>query len=216
VARPGDAGVGYSGRMGRRWIFDGHIAGIGTASGLRAVVGIWRESPFGPFADAMVQLPSGWRILLAPTGDVAEFIAATYSFEDVRVVDVAAVLAGQTLRVDAGPLVIRAGIGSRALLGALLRTVPRPLAVHTRWLTAVSPLAAVASRGARTFGTAGNGRLEYYGVSDLHHIGSAAVRWEGTDAGTLSPISPPVTFGFSSVPPRPSLARVRTTVVEES
>ena len=80
--------------MGRRWIFDGHIAGIGTASGLRAVVGIWRESPFGPFADAMVQLPAGRRILLAPTGDVAEFIAATYSFEEVRVADAAAVLAG--------------------------------------------------------------------------------------------------------------------------
>jgi hypothetical protein len=40
--------------MGRRWVFDGHIAGIGTASGLRAVVGIWQQSPFGPFADVMV------------------------------------------------------------------------------------------------------------------------------------------------------------------
>ena len=200
--------------MGSRWVFDGHIAGIGTASGLRAVVGIWQESPFGPFADAMVQLPSGRRILLAPTADAAGFIAATYSFEEARVVDVSAVLAGKALTVDAGPLAIRASVGGRALLGALLRTVPRPLAVHTRWLAAVSPLAAVATRGTRTFGTAGNGRLEYYGVSDLHHISSAVVSWEGVDAGTLSPISPPVTFGFSSVPPRPSLTRVRTTVVE--
>jgi hypothetical protein len=200
--------------MGGRWFFDGHIAGLGTASGLRAVVGIWQESPFGPFADAMVQLPSGRRILLAPTEEAAGFIAATYSFEEVRVVGVTAVLAGQVLKVDAGPLVIGAGIGSRALLGALLRTVPRPLAVHTRWLTAVSPLAGLAARGARTFGTAGNGRLEYYGVSDLHHISTAVVSWEGAGAGDLSAISPPVTFGFSSVPPRPSLSRVRTTVVE--
>ncbi|APX03184.1 hypothetical protein [Arthrobacter sp. QXT-31] len=200
--------------MGSRWVFDGHIAGIGTGTGLRAVTGLWQESPFGPFADVMVQLPSGRRLLLAPREDVAEFIAATYRFEEVRVVDVAAVLAGQALTVDAGPLVIRAGIGGRALLGALLRTVPRPLAVHTRWLSAVSPLVAAASTGTRTFGTAGNGRLEYYGVSDLHNISSAVVRWEGKDAGPLSPISPPVTFGSSSVPPRPSLARVRTTVVE--
>jgi hypothetical protein len=200
--------------MGSRWVFDGHIAGIGTRSGLRAVVGIWLESPFGPFADVMVQQPSGRRILLAPTAGVAEFIAATYSFEEVRVTDVAAVLAGQALTVDAGPLVIRAGIGGRALLGTLLRAVPRPVAVHTRWLAAVSPLVAAAGTGTRTFGTAGNGRLEYYGVSDLHHVSSAVVSWEGTDAGPLSPISPPVTFGFSSVPPRPSLARVRTTVVE--
>ncbi|WP_395405025.1 hypothetical protein ACHMXB_10445 [Arthrobacter sp. UC242_113] len=200
--------------MGGRWVFDGHIAGIGTGSGLRAVVGIWQESPFGPFADVMVQLPSGRRILLAPAEKVAEFIAATYSFEEVRVGEVSAVLAGQTLTVDAGPLALQASIGGRALLGWLLRTVPRPLAVHTRWLTAVSPLVAAASPGTRTFGTAGNGRLEHYGVSDLHHVSSAVVSWEGEDTGPLSPITPPVTFGFSSVPPRPSLARVRTTVVE--
>jgi hypothetical protein len=206
--------LAYSGQMVRRWVFDGHIAGIGTASGLRAVAGIWQESPFGPFADVMVQLPSGRRILLAPAADAAEFIAATYSFEEVRVLNVSAGLGGQALTVDAGPLVIRAAQGGRALLGTLLRTVPRRLAVHTRWLTAVSPLAAAASSGTRTFGTAGNGRLEYYGVSDLHHISSAVVSWEGADAGTLSRIRPPVTFGFSSVPPRPSLARVRTTVVE--
>jgi hypothetical protein len=34
------------------------------------------------------------------------------------------------------------------------------------------------------------------------------------DAGALAPIVPAVTFGFSSVPPQPNLARVRTTVVE--
>jgi hypothetical protein len=200
--------------MGRRWVFDGHIAGMGTASGLRAVVGIWQESPFGPFADVMVQRPSGRRILLAPRDDVAEFIADTYGFEEVRVLDVAAVLNWQSLTVDAGPLAIRAGIGGRALLGTLLRAVPRPVAVHTRWLTAVSPLVAAAGAGTRTFGMAGNGRREFYGVSDLHRVSSAVVSWEGEDAGTLSPIRPPVTFGFSSVPPRPSLARVRTTVVE--
>jgi hypothetical protein len=200
--------------MGRRWVFDGHIAGIGTASGLRAVVGIWQQSPFGPFADVMVQLPYGRRVLLAPSGEVADFIAATYSFEEVRVLDVAAVLNGQSLTVDAGPLAIRASIGGRTLLGALLRAVPRPVAVNTRWLTAVSPLVAATGTGTRTFGTAGNGRLEYYGVSDLHDFRSAVVSWHGEHAGTLSAISPPVTFGFSSVPPRPSLARVRTTVVE--
>ncbi|HEY3576153.1 MAG TPA: hypothetical protein VGK98_20280 [Arthrobacter sp.] len=200
--------------MGKRWVFDGHIAGIGTASGLRAVVGIWQESPLGPFADVMVQLSSGRRILLAPTQEAADFIAGTYSFEEVRVLDVAAVLTGQSLTVDAGPLAIRASIGGRALLGTLLRAVPRPVAVHTRWLTAVSPLVAAARTGTRSFGTAGNGRLEYYGVSDLHDFSSAVVNWHGEDAGTLSAVSPRVTFGFSSVPPRPSLARVRTTVVE--
>ncbi|MFF1883655.1 hypothetical protein ACFVVC_19530 [Pseudarthrobacter sp. NPDC058196] len=200
--------------MGSRWIFDGHIAGIGTASGLRAVVGIWQDSPFGSFADVMVQQPSGQRVLLAPGPDVAEFIAATYTFDEVRVVDVSAVLGERALRVDAGPLEIQAVTGARTFLGSALRAVPRSLAVHPRWLSAVNPLAALAAPGARTYGTAGSGRAEYYGVSDLHHVTSAVVSWEGADAGTLAPIRPAVTFGFSSVPPRPSVARVRTTVVQ--
>lgn len=197
-----------------RWIFDGHIAGIGTASGLRAVVGMWQESPFGAFSDVMVQQPSGHRLLLAPSPEVADFIAATHIFDEVSVVEVSAELADGTLAVDAGPLAIRAVTGARTYLGSALRAVPRRLAVHPRWLSAVSPMAALVAPGARTYGTAGSGRVEYYGVTDLHHVTSAVVTWEGADAGPLAPISPAVTFGFSSVPPRPSVARVHTTVVE--
>lgn len=204
---------GYSGVVSSRWTFDGHIAGIGTASGLRAVVGMWQDSPFGSFADVMVQQPSGHRLLLAPTPDVAGFIAATYSFDEVQVVDVAASLDRQSLTVDAGPLAIRALTGARTLLGTALRTVPRRLAVHPRWLAAVNPFAALAAPGARTYGTAGSGRAEFYGVTDLHHVTSAVVSWHGADAGPLAPIRPAVRFGFSSVPPRPSVARVRTTVM---
>jgi hypothetical protein len=200
--------------MGTRWIFDGHIAGIGTATGLRAVVGLWQQSPFGPFADVMLQHPSGHRLLLAPNREVAGFISFTYSFDEVMVVGVDARLADGQLKVDAGPLGLRAGLGGRTLLGSALRGVPRPLAVHPVWLRAISPVSAVLSPGARTSGTAGSGRREYYGVSDLHHISSAVVSWDGADAGALAPIRPGVTFGFSSVPPRPSLARVRTTVVD--
>jgi hypothetical protein len=200
--------------VGRRWIFDGHIAGLGTSSGLRAVVGLWQQSPFGAFSDVMLQQPSGRRLLLAPTAEVADFISGTYAFDDVVLVGVSARLERGSLRVDAGPLAVSASIGSRTLLGRALRAVPRPLAVHPRWLGAVSPVAGLLSGGSRTAGTAGSGRREYYGVSDLHNITSAVVSWNGTDAGALAPIRPAVTFGFSSVPPQPSLARVRTTILQ--
>lgn len=199
--------------MAERWIFDGQIAGLGAASGLRAVVGIWRASPFGAFADVMVQTDTGHRLLLAPSAEVGEFVAATYSFDEVRIVDVAAGVDGGRLAVAAGPLEIAATIGSRAVLGLGLRAVPHRLAVHPAWLRAVNPLAARLSPGARTHGTAGNGRQESYGVTDLHRITSARVTWNGTDQGDLVPITPAVSFGFSSVPPSPSLATVRTTIV---
>ena len=200
--------------MGKRWVFDGHIAGIGTESGLRAVVGLWQRSPFGPFADAMVELPSGHRILLAPTAEIGEFIAAVYNFDETQVLDVAASYGARELRVDAGPLRVRAAVGARTRLGGAVRLIPRPVAVHPLWLRAVNPLAVRLSPGARTAGAAKGGRQEYYGVTDLHRIDSASVGWDGGDAGSLSAIRPAVTFGFSSVPPEPSLARVRTTVLE--
>lgn len=199
--------------MAERWIFKGHIAGLGSTSGLRAVVGVWHESPFGAFADVMVQEPTGHRTLLAPSRQVADFIAGTYSFDTVDVVDVAASLTAEALTVDAGPLAVRAGLGKRPLLGWGLRAVPRHLAVQPRWLRMVGPLAGVLSPGARTSGSAGSGRVEYYGVTDLRRISSGTLQFSGQDAGTLAAVRPPVTFGFSSVPPQPSLATVQTTIV---
>lgn len=199
-------------RNGQRWIFDGHIAGLGTGSGLRAVVGLWTQSPFGSFTDAMVQLPSGHRILLAPSVEAAGFISAVYNFDETCIVPLASEHGAGQLAVDAGPLRIRARLGSRTRLGAVARLVPRALAVHPRWLRAVNPIAGRIIPGVRTAGTAKGGRREYYGVTDLHRIDSATVSWGGADAGPLTAIRPAVSFGFSSVPPEPSLARVRTTI----
>jgi hypothetical protein len=199
-----------------RWIFDGHIAGIGTASGLRAVVGLWQESPFGPFADVMVELPSGRRVLLAPTAEVAGFISAVYTFDEVNVVDVhlneGVYDAGGVLAVEAGQLRLRASLGARTALGSAARLVPRPLAVHPIWLRAVSPVAGLLIPGIRTAGTAGGGRREYYGVTDLRRIDAVTLSWDGVDAGPLAAVRPAVGFGFSSVPAQPGIVRVRTTV----
>ena len=55
--------------------FHGRIAGFGTESGVRLVVGMWPRSPLGSFADVMVERADGHRILLAPSDEVAEFDA---------------------------------------------------------------------------------------------------------------------------------------------
>ncbi len=70
--------------MGARQRFRGRIAGVGSTSGTRVVVGWWHESPFGPFADVMVETAAGHRVLLAPTPEVAELVATTYTFDEVR------------------------------------------------------------------------------------------------------------------------------------
>ena len=49
-------------------------------------------------------------------------------------------------------------------------------------------------------------------MQDLHAVTALDAWWDGEPLGTLAPVRPAVTFGFGSVPPRPSLARVTTTV----
>src|SRR5699024_877194 len=75
-------------REDRRQRFRGHIAGVGTEEGTRAVVGIWARSPLGAFADVMVERSDGHRLLLAPSAGVADFVAGTYRFDEIRQVPV--------------------------------------------------------------------------------------------------------------------------------
>jgi hypothetical protein len=192
--------------------FDGWIAGIGTAGGLRAVAGIWPRSPLGSFADVMVETDDGRRLLLAPSAEVARFVAATYVFDEVRVGPVRTRTDGTHWEIDAGPLALAFTVGGRPPLGALLRAVPRPLARDPRWITVVDGIARRVLPGVRTRGTAGGGREEFYGALDLHRITAATVTWEGVDQGDLAPVAPPVRFGFGSPPRAPSLTRITTVV----
>ena len=196
--------------------FDGWIAGLGTAAGLRTVVGHWPRSPLGSFTDAMVELPDGHRVLLAPSDEVAAYVAGTYVFDEVRIGPVRTTADDGRWSVDAGPLVLAFTVGRRTALGYLLRTVPRRLATSPRWVAAIDSVARTVLPGVRTRGSASGGRREYYAALDLHGVTSAAVTWQGADQGPLAPVTPPVRFGFGSTPRSPSLTRLVTIVRQEA
>lgn len=195
-----------------RLVFTGHIAGFGTTAGVRLVVGTWAVSPFGAFADVMVQTADEERILLAPTAQVAEFVSSTYSFDRVEMGPVEAELSANRLAVTAPGLQVEIAIGGPGPLDRLLRLVPGPVATEPRWLRAIDPIASRLVRGVHTAGTAGNGRREYYGVRRLWLIESINGRFGGRDLGGLAPLEPPVSFGFSSAPPTPQMVAVTTTI----
>jgi hypothetical protein len=188
--------------------FRGRIAGVGTTSGVRVVVGRWDESPYGAFADVMVETAGGHRVLLAPTVQVAEFVAATYTFDEVRVEPIT--VNGWVLSSDS--LSLRLEVGGRTALGGLLRIVPSRVAESPTWCTVTDPVARVAMRGVRTRGTAGNGRREWYGATDVHAIVGVVGTFDGADLGQLAPVEPAPSFGFSSTPRRPCVTTVVTTV----
>ncbi|RIJ69554.1 hypothetical protein D1871_21825 [Nakamurella silvestris] len=192
--------------------FNGAIAGFGTTSGTRIVIGFWPDSPLGSFADVMMESADGHRVLLAPHEECADFVSATYNFDEIVISGVQWSISGSCWRVRAGDLTVVLELGRRGILGALLWLVPRPIARSRWWATLIDPIVRVVLPGVRTRGTAGFGRREWYSALDAHPITSIAASWQEEDLGRLVPVDPPVEFGFGSTPASPMLVRVRTTI----
>jgi hypothetical protein len=203
--------------------FDGWIAGTGTASGTRIVLGHWERSPFGAFSDVMLEHADGERLLLAPSRETADFVSSTYAFDTVRVVAVDARFEGNVWSVAAGPLNLRFTTRRRGALGWLLHLVPGALAGRPAWAGLTDLPARLLLPGVRTRGRAGAGarpgtrpggrpRRQWYGARDLLPIGTVSAVFDGVDLGGMAPVAPAVRFGFASAPRRPAVARIITTV----
>ncbi len=196
--------------------FSGRIAGVGSTSGVRVVVGRWDAGPWGAFADVMVEDADGHRVLLAPDERVRDFVAATYTFDEHVLEEVSVEDTSDGWQVSTPSLSLRLVIGGRTPLGAALRLVPDRVATAPAWCAVVDPIARVVLRGVRTRGTAGGERREWYGATSMVAVIAIAGSWRGTDLGALAPVDPPCRFGFSSTPKRPSVTSVVTTVERQA
>lgn len=192
--------------------FVGEIASAGTTSGHRIVVGDWQESPFGAFTDVMHEDDGGHRGLYAPSDAVADYLAATYAFDEVHVVELTSTRLRHRLTVEGGSWNVVFHIGRRTKLGTLLRAVPNQLAAAPWWCAMVDPVARLALRDVRTRGTAGHERVEWYGATDQRRVDAIDATLGGRDLGALADVDPPVRFGFSSVPRTPGIVTLTTTI----
>ena len=158
--------------------------------------------------DLMWALPDGRRRLVAPTQRVADFVSALYRFDEVVVTSFAAAVSGRTL-VAAAPelglaLEVRAGRGW-------------PLPPAPAWVTryVAAPLAWRLLR-VRTYGVTPTGVREWYRARWYRPVVEGRASVEGRDLGRLGPIDPPVGFGFSEPPRRPSMVWVRPLLADPS
>lgn len=66
--------------------------------------------------------------------------------------------------------------------------------------------------GVRTYGTAGQDRLEWYAATSVRQLSCARATWEGEELGDLAPVVPAVRFGFASAPAQPTLTALTSYV----
>jgi hypothetical protein len=198
--------------------YEGHILGFATADGRRVVIGRWLRSHRPPFADVMTEDAGGRRTLLAPTRAIADEVGATYAFDEVVItpVRITADAAARRWCVTAEPLIAEVTIGGPTAVGRLLGALPRSVARSRAFATAADPVARVLVPGVRTRGSAGGGRREWYGAVGQHRVVAVRASWDGVPCGDLLPTVPPVRFGFSSVPHRPTVTAVRTTIARDA
>lgn len=192
-------------------VFTGEICGVGSMLGVRVVIGRWPVSPFGPVVDAMVEDPAGRRVFIAHDEALAAYVSSIYSFDDVIVGPVDCERSPDHLRFRGGPLHLDVTLGRRDLLGWALRAVPRRVAMHETWVTFTDVVARGLLRGVRTRGSTPGG-TELYAATDRHRVSAIDGSWNSTDLGGLRDVDPPVRFGFSSTPRRPSIVEITTTV----
>jgi hypothetical protein len=175
----------------------GTISAVGVASGDRVVVGAWRESPVGAFADVMWARGDGTRVLLAPSDEVAAYVAGIYRFDAIEVVtDFEWEASASRVEVKAGPV----ELGLEASGGGRV-PVPRPR-WFTRWVE--GPIARRVM-GVEVYGTSPLGIEEWYQARGWRWVDAGQVRIDGVDQGAIGRVEPPLNVGFSEPPPRPSI-----------
>ena len=160
----------------------------------------------------MIEMSDGERVLVAPNGEIAEFVSTTYTFDRIELGEVKAEVSHDDFTLTGPELDVVGRLGGAAQFDWLLRLVPPRLAVAPAWLRAIDPIAARLVPGVRTAGSAGNGRREYYGVRRTRRIESVDAKYRGTPLGHVTALDPPVRFGFSSAPQAPQLVAVTTTI----
>jgi hypothetical protein len=159
--------------------------------------------------DVMWARPDGSRVLLAPRQQVADFVTAVYTFDQVEILPIEVGFDGRRLDLRAGRLqvVMQAGPGWRLPFPGL-----RP-PWFTRWIEARVALPLL---GVRPYGVSATGVRQWYRAHEYRRVVEARATVDGVDLGSLRPFEEPVRFGFSGPPRQPSVVLLRSVLLDPS
>jgi hypothetical protein len=203
--------------------FDGSISGARFTSGDTIVVGAWRSSPFGPFADVMWARRDGRRALFAGDERVLGFVGTHYRFDERRQVEARVRVSSSRLCASAGPLSLEMTFGERrGLASRLLGLRPERVRTWRAWIAvedaALRPLLAPllgSSHSVRTRGRTAGGAREWYAIHDYRPALKARATLDGAALGPVTDDVPAAGFGFSEFPGRPGTTRVTSLIAAD-
>lgn len=185
----------------------GVIAACGFASGDRVVIGHWWQSPIGAFTDVMWAEPDGVRVLFAPDAGVARFVTSVYRFDRTEVVPF-------RTQGDARHLVVE--VADRRVELVSGHGIPIPFRRPCWFTRYVEGPIARALLHVRTYGTSPTGVREWYQADVWRPVRQASASIGGRDLGARARVAPPVHFGFSEPPGRPSMVDLHTVLDDPS
>lgn len=185
-------------------IFKGRITSSAFESGDRIVVGTWKESIFGEFTDIMWAKKDGTRVLIAPTQEIADYVTAMYSFDQIIIEEVSTSQSECELSVNCNTMNLKFRWN---------RGFPIPFKRSLLFIGTIELFFARLIFSTRTYGLTNNNRQEWYAIDRVSHITNAAAEIGGKNAGEFGPMKEPCKFGFSEAPKKPSSCTVRTHIL---
>ena len=185
-------------------IFKGRITSSAFESGDRIVVGTWKESIFGEFTDIMWAKKDGTRVLIAPTQEIANYVTAMYSFDEVILEEISTSLNDSNLSVNCNTMNLEFSWN---------KGFPIPFKRSLLFIRTIELFFAKLVFSTRTYGLTKNNRQEWYAIDRVSHITSATGNIEGGNIGEFGPMKEPCKFGFSEAPKKPSSCAVRTHIL---
>ena len=141
----------------------------------------------------------GTRVLIAPNQEIADYVTAMYSFDEVILEEVSTTMSERSIKVDCNTMELEFSWN---------RGFPIPFKRSLLFIQTIELFFAKLIFSTRTYGITKDNRKEWYAIDRVSHITSAKANINSQNAGDFKPMREPCKFGFSEAPKNPLLVRL--------
>ncbi|MDC0851570.1 hypothetical protein OAQ40_00745 [Euryarchaeota archaeon] len=183
-------------------IFEGRITSCGFSSGDRLVIGSWKKSPFGIFADIMWAKSDGTKVLIAPNKEIGNYISSMYNFDIIKI---------EEIKLEETQNMIKLETEDINCYFEWNKGIPFIIKKRPLWFVAsIEYFFGWLMFRTKTHGKTKDGKEEWYVVDRLSKLTLAKAFIGDKNLGEFTDFYPKANFGFSDPPKMPSSVLVRS------